>query len=114
MAALVWDRIFHERNDVWRAFSWRHGTETDDRTACVARRCRTRFGGLFWRKEAAIHFARSSASPANCATVFPSEHIELDLDNNGNPLLASIGALKRQLVRGVHRLIGAVQAAVRR
>jgi hypothetical protein len=80
----------------------------------VARDADGKFGGLFWRKEAAIHFARSSASPANCATVFPSERIELDLDNSGNPLLASIGALTRQLIRGVHRLIGAVQAAVRR
>ena len=54
----------------------------------VARGADGRSGGLFWRKQAAIRFATRSAWPARCATIFPSENIELDLENQGNPLLA--------------------------
>jgi hypothetical protein len=53
----------------------------------VARGADGKSGGLFWRKQAAIRFARRSASPAQCATIYPSENIELDLENQGNPLL---------------------------
>jgi hypothetical protein len=54
----------------------------------VARGADGKSGGLFWRKQAAIRFATRSAWPARCATIFPSENIELDLENQGNPLLA--------------------------
>jgi hypothetical protein len=54
----------------------------------VARGADGKSGGLFWRKRAAIRFATKSAWPARCATIFPSENIELDLENQGNPLLA--------------------------
>ena len=54
----------------------------------VARGADGKCGGLFWRKQAAIRFATRSAWPARCATIFPSENIELDLENQGNPLLA--------------------------
>jgi len=54
----------------------------------VARGADGKSGGLFWRKQAAIRFATQSAWPAQCATIFPSENIELDLENQGNPLLA--------------------------
>lgn len=53
----------------------------------VARGADGKAGGLFWRKQAAIRFATRSAWPARCATIFPSENIELDLENQGNPLL---------------------------
>ena len=56
----------------------------------VARGADGKSGGLFWRKQAAIRFARQSAWPARCATIFPTENIELDLENRGNPLLAHI------------------------
>ena len=56
----------------------------------VARGADGKSGGLFWRKQAAIRFARRSARPARCATIFPTENIELDLENQGNPLLAHI------------------------
>jgi hypothetical protein len=56
----------------------------------VARGADGKSGGLFWRQQAAIRFARQSAWPAQCATIFPSENIELDLENQGNPLLAHI------------------------
>jgi hypothetical protein len=54
----------------------------------VARGADGKSGGLFWRKRAAIRFATRSAWPARCATIFPSETIELDLENQGNPLLS--------------------------
>jgi hypothetical protein len=54
----------------------------------VARGPDGKFGGLFWRKQTAIRFATRSAWPARCATIFPTETIELDLENQGNPLLA--------------------------
>lgn len=60
----------------------------NDRGHWVARDADGKAGGLFWRKQAAIRFARRSAWPARCATVFPAENIELDLENQGNPLLA--------------------------
>lgn len=56
----------------------------------VARGADGKAGGLFWRKQAAISFARRSAWPARCATIFPAESIELDLENQGNPLLPHI------------------------
>ena len=56
----------------------------------VARGADGKSGGLFWRKQAAIRFARRSAWPARCATIFPAENIELDLENQGNPLLSRI------------------------
>ncbi|WP_074818410.1 MULTISPECIES: hypothetical protein [Bradyrhizobium] len=54
----------------------------------VARGADGKSGGLFWRKQAAIRFATRSAWPARCATIFPADNIELDLENQGNPLLA--------------------------
>jgi hypothetical protein len=54
----------------------------------VARGADGKSGGLFWRRQAAIRFATQSAWPARCATVFPTDNIELDLENQGNPLLA--------------------------
>jgi hypothetical protein len=56
----------------------------------VARGADGKSGGLFCRKQAAIRFATRSAWPARCATIFPPETIELDLENQGNPLLAHI------------------------
>ena len=53
----------------------------------VARGADGKSGGLFWRKQAAIRFVTRSAWPARCATIFPAENIELDLENQGNPLL---------------------------
>jgi hypothetical protein len=66
----------------------------------VARDADGKSGGLFWRKQAAIRFARRSAWPARCATIFPAENIELDLENQGNPLLAHIGVTRMLRIFG--------------
>jgi hypothetical protein len=52
----------------------------------VAREAKGRVGGLFILKHSAISFAHEHGGAAGCATIFPSELIELDLENEGNPL----------------------------
>jgi len=54
----------------------------------VAREAKGRIGGVFVLKRSAVCFAHQQAGTAACATIFPSERIELDLENQGN-LLAS-------------------------
>jgi hypothetical protein len=75
----------------------------------VARDADGKFGGLFWRKGSALHFAKTNAGPAGCAALFPRARFELDLENHGNPLAAGLGATKLFLGRHLHR-----RAAIRR
>ncbi len=65
----------------------------------VARDVHGRIGGIFLLESSAIAFARSNSLPAGCATIYPSERFELDLENNGNPLVAHLAALMRLLMR---------------
>jgi hypothetical protein len=67
----------------------------------VARGADGKSGGLFWRKQAAIRFATRSAWPVRCATIFPAESIELDLENQGNPLLSHIDVTRMLRICGV-------------
>jgi hypothetical protein len=71
----------------------------------VARDAEGKFGGLFWRKEAAIRFARRNAASTGCATVFPQARFELDIQNTVNPLIACAGSARRFLTRQMHKLI---------
>jgi hypothetical protein len=59
----------------------------------VARDAKGRIGGIFLLENSALSFARRNSRPAGCATIFPSERIELDLENKGNPLAAQLGSL---------------------
>ena len=59
----------------------------------VARDAKGRIGGIFLLENSALSFARRNSRPAGCATVFPSERFELDLENKGNPLAAQLGSL---------------------
>lgn len=54
----------------------------------VARESRGRAGGLFLFRSSAIGFARQHSAPARCALVFPTRTFELDVENQGNPLVA--------------------------
>ena len=56
----------------------------------VAREAKGRIGGLFLFKSSAISFAHAQGGPAGCATIFPAEAFELDLENNGNPFAAQL------------------------
>jgi len=56
----------------------------------VAREANARIGGIFLLKNSALGFARAQSETAGCATVFPSERFELDLENHGNPFAAQL------------------------
>lgn len=73
----------------------------------VARDAEARFGGLFWRKQAAVDFAKTSTAPGGCAIVFPQARFELDTQNHGNPLLTYLATARRLLARRAQRLIAA-------
>ena len=75
----------------------------------VARDADGKFGGLFWRKGSAQHFAKTNAGPAGCAALFPQDRFELDLENHGNPLLAGLAAAKLFLGRQLRRLLVAAR-----
>jgi hypothetical protein len=70
----------------------------------VARDAEARFGGLFWRKQAALDFAKTNAASGGYAAVFPLARFELDMENQGNPLAGSLGIARRLLVRQAQRL----------
>jgi len=75
----------------------------------VARDADARFGGLFWRKQSALDFAKSNAAPRGCAIAFPLARFELDMDNQGNPLIGVMMIAKRLLTRRAQRLIAATR-----
>ena len=81
----------------------------------VARDANGQIGGIFLLENSALSFASKNCRPAGCATIFPSERFELDLENNGNPLVAQLGWLKRLAMRGRQRVaafIGKIRNAV--
>jgi hypothetical protein len=82
----------------------------------VAREAKGRIGGVFLLESSALSFARTNSGPRGCATIFPSGRFELDLKNNGNPLVPYLGSLMRLAMKGRRRLtaiIGNKTAATR-
>jgi hypothetical protein len=65
----------------------------------VARDAKGKIGGVFLFENSALAFARRNSQPAGCATIFPQERFELDLENNGNPLVGHLGSLIRFATR---------------
>jgi hypothetical protein len=83
----------------------------------VARDAKGRIGGIFLLENSALSFAKRNSRPAGCATIFPSERFELDLENHGNPLVAHIGPLIHFAMRHrqrVARFIGKITEALKR
>ena len=70
----------------------------------LARDAGGKIGGIFLFESSALWFARRHSRPAGCATIFPSERFELDLENQGNPLAAHLTALMRLAAKGLERL----------
>src|ERR1700688_2618479 len=70
----------------------------------VARDAKGRIGGIFLLENSALSFARRNSRPAGCATIFPSERFELDLENKGNPLAAQLGSLIHPATRFRRRI----------
>jgi hypothetical protein len=79
----------------------------------VAREARGRIGGIFLLANSALSFAKRNSAPTGCATIFPAERFELDLENNGNPLVAPLGALVRLTERARRRMTASVDRIVR-
>jgi hypothetical protein len=83
----------------------------------IARDAKGQIGGIFLLENSAVSFAKRNSQPAGCATIFPAETIELDLENNGNPLVAPLGWFRRLATRGRQRiaaLIGSMAEAIKR
>lgn len=71
----------------------------------VARDVNGKIGGIFLLENSAVSFARKNSEPAGCATIFPSETIELDLENSGNRLLDHLQSLMHLATRTRRRII---------
>jgi hypothetical protein len=69
----------------------------------LARDARGQIGGIFLLESSALAFARRNSRPSGCATIFPSERFELDLENQGNPLIAYLRPLMRLAVNARRR-----------
>jgi hypothetical protein len=54
-------------------------------------------GGIFLFKSSALAFARRASRPLGCATVFPTERLELDVKNQGNRFVGYLKPLLRLL-----------------
>ena len=70
----------------------------------LARDVKGKLGGIFLFESSALSFARRNSQPSGCATIFPSERFELDLENQGNPLIVYLGPLVRLAVEGRQRM----------
>jgi hypothetical protein len=70
----------------------------------IARDAKGQIGGIFLLENSAVSFAKRNSEPKGCATIFPSEEIELDLENKGNSLVAHLGSLMRLAVRVRRRM----------
>ena len=61
----------------------------------LARDAKGENGGIFLFRSSALAFARRASRQAGCAMIFPSERFELDVENQGNPLVDYLKPLLR-------------------
>ncbi len=61
----------------------------------VAREAEGRTGGVFLLKRSALRFVKKNSVPVGCATMFLAERFELDVENQGNPLVTWLDAVQR-------------------
>ena len=83
----------------------------------LARDVKGQIGGIFLLEGSALAFARRNSRPSGCATIFPSERFELDLENQGNPFIVYLRPSMRlamQVERRMAALIGKITEAVER
>jgi hypothetical protein len=80
----------------------------------VARDVKGQIGGIFLLESSAVSFARKNSRPAGCATIFPPERFELDLENKGNPLVEPVGSLMRLGRRGWRRVAASIGKLMKR
>jgi hypothetical protein len=79
----------------------------------VARDADGKFGGLFWRKQSALRFAKRTAASTGCAAVFPQTRFELDIENAGSPFVARAGSASRFLTRHMRQFIYTIRKTLR-
>ena len=60
-------------------------------------------GGIFLLESSALAFARKHSAPCGFATIRPTERFELDVENQGNPLVVHLRPLMRLAMRGLRR-----------
>ena len=70
-------------------------------------------GGIFLLENSAVSFARKNSQPAGCATIYPSERFELDLENKGNPLIAQFVSMLRVTMRPRRRIAGFIDQMIK-
>jgi hypothetical protein len=63
----------------------------------LARDAKGENGGIFLLKSSALAFVRRASGSSGCATIFPSERFELDVENRGNPLVGYLRPLVKFL-----------------
>jgi len=61
----------------------------------LARDVKGEIGGIFLFRSSALAFARKVSGRTCCATIFPSEQFELDVENHGNQLIVHLKPLMR-------------------
>jgi hypothetical protein len=69
----------------------------------LARDVKGQIGGIFLLESSALAFARRHAFPLGCATIFPAERFELDVENQGNPFVAYLGPWMHLAMRAWQR-----------
>ena len=75
----------------------------------VARDAKGQIGGIFLLENSALSFAKRNSWPAGCATIFPSERFELDLENKGNPVVTLLGPLIHLAMRHRQRMAALIR-----
>jgi hypothetical protein len=83
----------------------------------LARDVKGHTGGIFLFESSALSFARRHYWPSGCATIVLSERFELDLENQGNPLIVHLRPLVRLAMMSWQRmaaLTGKMAEAVER
>jgi hypothetical protein len=64
----------------------------------MAREAEGRTGGIFLFRRSAQGFAKRNSAPIGCATMFLAERFELDVENQGNPVVAWLDVALRMTV----------------
>src|SRR3984893_12439484 len=75
----------------------------------VARDAKGRIGGIFLLENSALSFARRNSRPAGCATIFPFERFELDLENKGNTFIVPVRDMKHFVSGQARRIVALVR-----
>jgi hypothetical protein len=74
----------------------------------VARDINGQIGGIFLFENSAVSFAKRNSQPAGCATIYPSERFELDLENRGNPFVVQLGSWRRAAMHLRQRMVAMI------